>query len=60
MKDLLRSKGLYQIPLGKEKTPIDVDNKFKWDNRNDEECGLIKMSISPDLRFHLQSIDKPK
>jgi hypothetical protein len=53
MEDLLRSKGLYQITLGKEKEPTDVDKKFKWDNRSDEACGLIKMSISPDLRFHL-------
>jgi hypothetical protein len=56
----LRSKGLYRITLRKETTPIDVDKKVKWDNRNDEPHGLIKMSISPDLRFHLQSIDKPK
>jgi transposase InsO family protein len=60
MEDLLRSKGLYQITLGKETTPTDVDKKVKWDNRNDEACGLIRMSISPDLRFHLQSIDQPK
>jgi hypothetical protein len=60
MKDLLRSKGLYLITLGKETTPTDADKKFKWDNRNDEAHGLIRMSISPNLRFHLQSIDKPK
>jgi hypothetical protein len=54
MKDLLRSKGLYQITLGKEKTPTDVDNKVKWANRSDKACGLIKMSISHDLRFHLK------
>ena len=60
MEDLLRSKGVYQITLGKETTPTDVDKKSKWDNRNDEACGLIKMFISPDLRFHLQSIDKSK
>jgi hypothetical protein len=60
MEDLLRNKGLYQITLGKERTPIDVDKKVKWDNRNDEAHGLIGMPISPDLRFHLQSIDKPK
>jgi hypothetical protein len=46
--------------LGKETTPTDVDKKFKWDNRNDEARGLIRMSISPYLRFHLQSIDQPK
>jgi hypothetical protein len=57
MEYLLRSKGLYQITLGKEKEPTDADKKFKWDNRNDESRGLIKMSISPDLRFHLKEID---
>jgi hypothetical protein len=60
MEDLLRSKGLYRITLGKETTPIDADKKSKWDNRNDEARGLIGMSISPYLKFHLQSIDKPK
>jgi hypothetical protein len=60
MEDLLRSKGLHQITLGKETTPTVADKKVKWDNRNDEACGLIRMSISPNLRFHLQSIDKPK
>jgi hypothetical protein len=59
MEDLLRSKGLYQITLGKEKELIDDENKFKWDNRNDEARGLIIMSISHDLRFHLQEIDDP-
>jgi hypothetical protein len=60
MEDLLRSKGLYQITLGKETTPTDDDKKAKWDNRNDEACGLIRMSISPDLRYHLQGIDDPE
>jgi hypothetical protein len=57
MEDLLRSKGLYQITLGKEKEPTDDDKYVKWINRNDEARGLIKMSISPDLRFHLQKIE---
>ena len=60
MEDLLRSKGLYQITLGKEKTPTDDDKKAKWDNRNDEARGLIRMSMSPDLRYHLQEIDDPE
>jgi hypothetical protein len=51
---------MYQITLGKEKTPIDDDKKAKWDNRNDEARGLIRMSISPDLRYHLQEIDDPE
>jgi len=60
LEDLLRNKGLYQITLGKETKPTNTDNKFKWGNRNDEAHGLIRMSIFHDLRFHLQSIDKPK
>jgi hypothetical protein len=60
MEDLLRSKVLYQITLGKEKEPSDVDKKAKWDNRNDEARGLIEISISLDLRYHLQDIDDPK
>jgi hypothetical protein len=36
MEDLLRSKGMYPITLGKEKAPNDDDKKSKWDNRNDE------------------------
>jgi hypothetical protein len=36
MEDLLRSKGLYRITLGKEKEPTDDDKKNKWDNRNDK------------------------
>jgi hypothetical protein len=57
MEDLLRSKGLYQITLGKEKEPTNDESKFKLANRNDESRGLIEISISPDLMFHLQEID---
>jgi hypothetical protein len=59
MEDLLRSKGLYQITLGIEQEPIDDEKKVKWDNKNDEASELIGMSISHDLRFHLQGIDAP-
>ena len=60
MEDLLRSKGLYWITLGKEKAPTDAYKKTKWDNINDEARGLIRMSISPDLRYYLQGIDDPE
>jgi hypothetical protein len=60
MEDLLRSKGMYQITLGKEKALIDDYKKAKWDNRSDKEHGLIIISISPDLRYHLQEIDDPE
>ena len=60
MEDLLRSKGLYRITLGKEKAPTDADKKSKWDNRSDEAHGIIGISISLDLRYHLQDIDDHK
>jgi hypothetical protein len=59
MEDLLSSKGMYWITLGKKKEPTDDEKKVKWANRNDEAHGLIRMSISSDLRFHLQEIDDP-
>jgi hypothetical protein len=59
MEDLLRSKGLYQNTLGKEQETIDDENKVKLDNRNHEAHGLIKISISPDLMFHLQGLNAP-
>jgi hypothetical protein len=60
MEDVLQSKGLYQDYLGKIKlAPTDASKKAKWDNKNDEAHGLIKMSISSDLQFHLQGIDEP-
>jgi hypothetical protein len=46
--------------LGKEKEPIDDDKKAKWANRSDEARGLIRMSISLDLRYHLQEIGDPE
>jgi hypothetical protein len=55
MEDVL----LYHITLGKELEPIDDENKFKWANKSNEARGLIKMSIYPNVRFHLQGIDAP-
>ena len=59
MEDLLRSKGLYRITLGTYSAPNDDENKAKWENKNDQARGLIGMSISPDLRFHLDGEDSP-
>jgi hypothetical protein len=59
VEDVLRSKGLYQITLGKEKEPTNDEKRAKWDNKNGEACGQIEMSISLDLRFHHQGIDGP-
>eukprot|EP00253_Pinus_taeda_P017505 PITA_17505 len=59
MEDLLRSKGLYRIATGQKKKPKDEDKVAKWENRQDQARGLIGMSISPDLRFHIAELDTP-
>ena len=59
MEDLLRSKGLYRITLGTKIALDDDEKKDKWENKNDQARGLIGMSISPDLRFHLEGEDSP-
>ena len=59
MEDVLRSRGLFRITSGRETKPTDDDKKIKWTNRCDESHGLIGMSISNDLRFHLSGIDEP-
>jgi hypothetical protein len=40
MEDLLRSEGLYRITLGIETTPDEDKKKVKWENKNDQACGL--------------------
>ena len=59
MEDVLRSRRLFRITSGKETESTDNDKKIKWANRCDEACGLIGMSISTDLRFHISGIDEP-
>ena len=59
MEDVLQSRGLFRITSGKETEPTDDDTKIKWEHRCDEACGLIWMSISTDLRFHISGIDEP-
>ena len=59
MEDLLRSKGFYRITLGTELSPDDDEKQAKWETKNDQARGLIGMSISPNLRFHLDGEDSP-
>ena len=59
IEDVLGSRGLFRITLGKETKPTDDDKKIKWENRCDEARGLTGMSIFIDLRFHISRIDEP-
>ena len=58
MEDVLRSMGLFRITSGKDTESTDDDKIIKWENRCDEAYGLIGMSISTDLRFHISGIDE--
>ena len=58
--DLLRSNSVYRIASGHETKPKDEDKVAKWENSQDKACGLIGMSISPDLRFHIAELDTPE
>ena len=60
MEDVLRSRGLFIFNSGKETEPTEDDKKMKWENRCDEARGLIWMSISTNLRFHISGIDEPE
>jgi hypothetical protein len=52
---LLRSKGLYRITMGQEVEPNSAVEKSKYFNRMDEAFGLLCLSMSPDLHFHITS-----
>jgi hypothetical protein len=63
MEDLLRSKGLYRITLGKEKEPTYDDKKFKWANRTDDkpiQLGVNGIAGTSNKALVPQQKDKPK
>ena len=60
MDDVLWSRGLFRITSGKETEPTDDDKKIKWENRCDEAHGLIGMSISTVLQFHISGFGEPR
>jgi hypothetical protein len=56
---LLRSKGLYRVTMGTEKEPTAAAEKIKYFNKLDEAIGLICLSISRDLLFHVSRATTP-
>ena len=56
---LLYNIGLYRVTLDLENEPNAVIEKAKWHNRLDEAYGLLCLSISPDLLFHLDGLTTP-
>ena len=59
MEILLREKGLYRVTMEIEAEPNAAAEKIKWHNRRDEAYGLMCLSISRDLLFHLDGLTSP-
>jgi hypothetical protein len=52
-------KGLYRIAMPTETKPTSTVEKSKYFNRMDEAYGLLCMSISPNLWFHIDACKTP-
>ena len=59
MEILLREKGLYRVTMSTEEDPNAATDKIKCHNRRDEAYGILCLSISRDLLFHLDSLTSP-
>ena len=59
MEILLRAKGLNRVTMEIESEPNAVAEKIKWHNRRDEAYGLLCLSISRDILFHLDGLTSP-
>ena len=59
MEILLRVKGLYKVTMETEAEANAAVEKIKWHNRRDEAYGLLCLSISKDLLFHLDGLTSP-
>ena len=55
----LRDKGLYRVTMGTEVEPNSAVEKAKYFNRLDEAFGLLCLSISRELLFHIDSLTTP-
>ena len=52
----MRVKGMYRLTMETEAEPNVAAEKIKWHNRRDEAYGLLCLSISRDLLFHLDGL----
>ena len=59
MEIFLRDKGIYRMTMAIEVEPNSVADKIEWQNRRDEAYGLLCLSISRDLLFHLDGLTSP-
>ena len=56
----LRATGIYRVTMGTEVEPNSIVEKAKYFNKLDEAYGLMCLSISRYLVFHLNSLTSPK
>jgi hypothetical protein len=56
---LLQSKGFYRVTMGTKNEPTAAVEKIKYFNKLDEVIGLICLSISRDLLFHVSRATTP-
>ena len=56
MEILLRVKCLYRVTMDTEAEPNVATDKIKWHNKRDEAYGLLCLSISRGLFFHLDGL----
>ena len=59
MEIFLREKFIYRVIMATKVGPSAAAEKIKWYNRRDEAYGLLCLSISRDLLFHLDSLTSP-
>ena len=55
----LRAKGVYRVNMGTEVDPNSAVEKARYFNRLDEAYGLLCLSISRELLFHIDSLTTP-
>ena len=55
----MRAKGLYRVTMATEVEPNAVAEKIKWHNKRDDAYGLLCLSISTDLLFHIDELTSP-
>ena len=59
MEILLRVKVLYRVTMENKAKSNAAAEKIKWHNRRDEAYGLLCLSISRDLIFHINGLTSP-
>ena len=59
MEILLRSKGLYRVTMATEAEPTSAVEKSKWHNRRNEAYGMLCLTTSRELLFHLDGLTSP-